>query len=107
MGNGYKIAGFVLGIVGIVCAFIGIPVFYLAFVGLPVSILGLVLSVIGNKKEKTGFGTAAFVLSLLATIFSAIMFVCCGLLVAIALGAANAANQALKSMLVVASSFLA
>lgn len=105
MGNGYKIAGFVLGIISIVCAFIGIPVFYFAFIGLPVSITGLVLSVIGNKKEKTGFGTAAFVLSLLGTIFTAIMFVCCGVLVAIGVGIINSANNAMKSMLVISNLF--
>ena len=87
MGNGFKIAGFILGIVGIVFAFIGFAIPILAIAGLPVSILGLVLAVVGNKKEKSGLGTAAFVLSLLAVVFTGITFFTCGLCV-LALAAA-------------------
>ena len=81
MGKGFKIAGFVLGIVGIISSFIGFAIPILAILGLPMSITGLVLSIVGQKKEKNGFGTAAFVLSLLATIFTAITFFTCGICV--------------------------
>ena len=59
---------------------------------LPMSILGLVLSIVGNKKQKNGLGTAAFVLSLLAVIFTAITFFTCGLCVICAAGALGSAG---------------
>lgn len=90
-GDGKKIAGLVLGIVGIISAFIGFAVPFLAIGGLPVSIVGLVLSVLGNKEVKTGLGTAAFVVSLLAVIFTAITFFTCGLCV-ICAAASSAVN---------------
>lgn len=88
MGKGLKIAGFVLGILGIISAFIGFAVPILAVLGLPMSITGLVLSIVGQKKQKDGFGTAAFVLSLLAVIFTGITFFTCGLCVLCAAGIA-------------------
>ena len=81
IGKGKKIAGLVIGILGIVCAFIGFGIPYLAIAGLPVSIVGLVLACVGNKQERDGLGTAAFVLSLLAVIFTAITFFTCGICV--------------------------
>lgn len=89
MGNGKKIAGLVLGILGVVSAFVGFGIPVLAICGLPISIVGLVLSVLGNKQEKTGLGTAAFVISLLAVIFTAITFFTCGLCVICAAGVAG------------------
>ncbi|MGM9873962.1 MAG: hypothetical protein ACI31G_03475 [Bacilli bacterium] len=93
MGNGKKIAGLVLGICGVVCAFIGFAVPVLDIVGLPVSIVGLVLAIVGNKQYKTGLGTAAFVVSLIAVIFTAITFFTCGICVIVAAGTLNAAGQ--------------
>lgn len=79
MGQGQKVAGLVIGILGLICAFIGFAIPYLAIAGLPLSIVGLVLAVIGNKAEKSSLGTAAFVLCLLAVIFTAITFFTCGI----------------------------
>lgn len=93
MGNGFKVTGLVLGIVGIVSSLTGIAVPILAFVGLPVAIVGLVLSVIGNKKEKSALGTAAFILSLLAVIFTAIAFFTCGLCVLYVAGTTEALSN--------------
>lgn len=76
-----KVTGLILGILGIISAFIGFAVPILAIVGLPLSILGLILSIVGNKRAKSGLGTAAFVLSLLAVIFTGITFFTCGLCV--------------------------
>lgn len=81
MGQNRKTAGLILGIVGLVCAFIGFTLPYLAIAGLPISIVGLVLAVSGNKVEKSGLGTAAFILSLLAVIFTGVIFFTCGLCV--------------------------
>ena len=80
MGNGQKIAGFVLGIVGLIISVIPI----VSLFGLPMAIVGLVLSVLGNKKERSGLGTAAFVISLIAVVFSGITFFTCGLCVLLA-----------------------
>ena len=84
MGNGFKTTGLVLGIVGIISALIGFVIPVLAVLGLPMSIVCLVLAIVGNKKEKSGLGTAAFVVSLLAVIFTAITFFTCGLCVILA-----------------------
>lgn len=91
MGKGKKIAGLVLGILGLISAFIGFAIPFLAIAGLPLAIVGLILAVLGNKAEKDGLGTAAFVLSLLATIFTAITFFTCGLcVICVAAGGAAA-----------------
>ena len=78
MGKGMKIAGLVLGIVSLVLCWIPFATFF----GLPMAIIGLVLAIVGNKKEKTGLGTAAFVICLIAVILAGIGFVTCGLCVA-------------------------
>lgn len=93
MGKGQKIAGLVLGILGIISACIGFAVPILAILGLPISIVGLVLAIVGNKKEKDGMGTAAFVLSLLAVIFTAITFFTCGLCVLCVAGTVDAISM--------------
>ncbi len=87
MAKGFKITGFTIGILGIIFSIIGFGIPVLAIIGLPMSITGLVLSVIGNKKERSGLGTAAFVLCLIAVIFTAITFFTCGLCVILAAGA--------------------
>ncbi len=77
-GKGQVIAGFVLGIVGIVflLSFQGT---WLSILPLPISIVGLVLAIIGGKKLKeanqpTGFATAGLVLGIIAVALSTIYF---------------------------------
>lgn len=77
------IAGLVLGIVAIVCSFLG---GWLSVIGLPVAIVGLVLSVVGGKKAKaagkpSGVATAGLVIGIIAVVLTAIMFFTCGLCV--------------------------
>ncbi len=89
MGKGQAIAGMVLGIVSLVICWFGI----LAFIALPLAIVGLVLAVNGGKKlkangQKSGIATAGLVLGIIATVFSGIAFVTCGLCVACVAAAA-------------------
>lgn len=89
MGKGLKVAGLVLGIFGILSATIGFFVPFLSLIGLPASIVGLVLSCVGLKKGKDGLGTAALVLSIIATVFTGITFFTCGLCVLCVASAAS------------------
>lgn len=88
MGKGLKIAGLILGILGIVSAFVGFGVPIMAVLGLPMSITGLVLSCVGNKKGASGLGTAGIVVSIIAVVFTAITFFTCGICVLVIGGAA-------------------
>lgn len=77
-----KIAGLVLGILGILCALFG---FIGGTLGLILSIVGLVLASMGNKKYgKDGLGTAALVLSIIAVCLTGITFISCGIMLALA-----------------------
>ncbi|MGN1096204.1 MAG: hypothetical protein ACI4QR_07415 [Eubacteriales bacterium] len=81
MGKGKVIAGFVLGIVGIVFGFLN---GWFSLVALPISIVGLVLSISGGKQlkaagGKSGLATAGLVLGIIAVVISAITFFTCGL----------------------------
>lgn len=89
MGKGLKVAGLILGIFGILSAVIGFFVPFLSLAGFPGSIVGLVLSCVGLKKGKDGLGTAALVLTIIATVFTGITFFTCGLCVICAAGAAS------------------
>lgn len=91
MGKGLKIAGLVLGIVGIISAFVGFAIPILAVLGLPMSITGLILTCVGQKKGSSGIGIAALVLCIIAVVFTAITFFTCGLCV---LCVAAASSQA-------------
>ncbi len=91
MGKGKAIAGFVLGIVGIVLGFLN---GYFSIVALPVSIVGLCLAVAGGKQlraneQPRGIATAALVLGIIATVISAITFFTCGICI-LCVGAAAA-----------------
>ena len=92
MGKGLKVAGLILGILGILCAFGGFAFAWAAVFGLPLSITGLVLSCVGQKKGKSGLGTAGVVVGIIAVVFTAITFFTCGLCVICV--AAAAASQA-------------
>lgn len=62
--NGMALASLIVGIVSILlgCCCSG----YIGVVG---GIVGLVLGIMGNKKEKTGMGTAGIVLGIIAIVF--------------------------------------
>lgn len=65
--NGLQTAGLVLGILSIVsncCSWI---------FGIIFGIIGLIMSIMGNKTSKNGIGTAGLVCSILGLIFSIIM----------------------------------
>ncbi len=101
MGKGKAIAGLVLGIVGIVLAFLGT---YFSIASLPVSIVGLCLAISGGKQlraneQPAGIASAGLVLGIIAVIFSAIMFFTCGLCTICATAAAVGAESALDSLL--------
>ena len=101
MGKGQTIAGFVLGIVGIVC---GILSGYLSLIGLPVAIVGLILSVQGGKKlraagQPAGMATAGLVLGIIAVVFTAIAFFTCGICIICAGTTANALESSLATAL--------
>ena len=73
-GKGAAIGSMVCGIVSIVFWFFGVT----AFLSLILGIVGLVLA---NNSKKAGYNdglrTAGFVLSLLGTIFGALIFISC------------------------------
>ena len=90
-GKGKAVASLVLGIIAIVLAWFG----YLGIVSIVLSIIGIVLSVSAKKDmdaagvyTSKGMATAGFVLSLIALILSAIVFVSCTLCVSCALAGA-------------------
>ena len=100
MGKGQSVAGFVLGIVGIVC---GLLSGYLSLIGLPIAIVGLVLSVSGGKKlrangQPAGMATAGLVLGIIAVVFTAIAFFTCGVCIICAGTTAGAIENAFSSV---------
>lgn len=100
MGKGQAVAGFVMGIVGIVFAILS---GWFSVVGLPVAVIGLVLSVTGGKKlrandQPAGIATAGLVLGIIATVFTTIAFFTCGLCVICAAGVAAEVDGAVDSL---------
>ena len=69
--NGYAIAALVLGIVSIVFSF------FLQWLGLILGIVGIILAVIAKKKNPTGMAKAGLVLSIIGTVFCALLFIAC------------------------------
>lgn len=94
-GHGAAVGSLVCGIIGLVLAF----VLYLFTAGAG-DIIALVLGIVGlvlasNAKREgnmEGIRTAGFVLSLLALIFGALIFVTCGLCTICAVGSVGAAG---------------
>ena len=81
MGKGFSIAGFVLGIVGLILGFFGT---WFSIAALPIAIVGLVLSVIAGKQlraaeQPAGLATAGLVIGIIAVVFTAIFFFTCGI----------------------------
>lgn len=80
-GKNQAIAGLVLGIVGIVFAFL---TGWFSILSLPAAITGLVLSCVGGKKlqmanQPRGLAIAGLVVGIVATVFAAIAFFTCGI----------------------------
>ncbi len=85
------VAGLILGIVAVISSLIGSFVFpILSIIGLPIAIIGLVLSVVAGKKQKSGVATAGLVIGIIATVFTAIDFFTCGICVLCVTSAAGA-----------------
>ena len=61
---------------------------------LPIAIVGLVLSVIGLKKGHDGIGIAALVLSIIATVFAAIVCITCGICLGLIAGIVHGGSSA-------------
>lgn len=73
-GHGLAVGALVCGIIGVVCWFLG----YGAFLSIVAGIIGLVLAAKAKAQGNTeGIRTAGFVLSLIATIVGALVFVAC------------------------------
>ena len=71
-GNGLAVASLVLGILSLICAFLG----YGAILGLILGIIGTILGSKARKQAQTGMATGGFVCSLVGLIFSAAGLVC-------------------------------
>ena len=72
------VAGLVLGIIGTILSIIP-PLFY---IGIPLGIIGLILSIVGRKtaqtnNQPTGTATAGLVLSVIALVIGAAMYITC------------------------------
>ena len=78
-GKGLCIAGLVLGIIGCVIGWALSSLGYLSLIGLALGIVGIILSVKGKKTCPGGLGTAALVVSIIATVLAGIGFLTCGL----------------------------
>lgn len=81
--QGKVIAGFVLGLAGLVLSFIG---GWFSIIALPMAIVGLILSIVGGKEFKAagqpnGLATAGLVIGIIAVAVSAIFFFTCGICV--------------------------
>lgn len=84
--NGMSIASLVLGIVGIVVGCCS------GLFGLILGIIGVVLGVLGNKNNKTKFGTAALIVSIVACGWSIISWI-------IGIIFLNSANNAMTDLI--------
>ena len=84
------VAGLIFTSLGLISGLIGFAVPILSILGLPIALIGLILSCVAMKKEKTGMTTAGLVIGIIATVFTAITFFTCGICVICAAGTAGA-----------------
>lgn len=75
------VAGLIIGLLGLICGFIGIPVPVCAVLGFPFALVGLILSAVALKKNKNGLSIAGLVISIIAVIYTAVTFFTCGICV--------------------------
>ncbi len=76
------VAGLILGIISLICGFVGIAVPYLPFGTLILGIVGLVLSIAGGKRlhaqgQPQGIATAGLVIGIIAVVVNGITAVTC------------------------------
>lgn len=71
--NGKAIASLVLGIVSLVCIFLG----YGALLGIILAIIGLIIGTQAKKENPSGMATAGVVLSIIGLVACALSFVAC------------------------------
>lgn len=71
--NGKAIASLVLGIVSLVCIFLG----YGALLGIVLAIIGLIIGTQAKKENPSGMATAGVVLSIIGLVACALSFVAC------------------------------
>ena len=64
--KGFGIAGFTLGIFGLV-------LFLAPYIGLPLNILGLIFYGVQKKRIDTGLNTAGLILNIIGTVLNSIM----------------------------------
>jgi len=67
------VASLVLGIISVVCSFIG----GLNFLGLVIGIVGLVLGIISKKKAPSGMATAGIVLCIIGISLTLLVLIAC------------------------------
>lgn len=91
--NGMAVASLVLGIIGLVC------LFFLPVLTIILSIVGLVLAIMGKKKNPSGVATAGLVLNIIGLVLSVIIFVACTACVGAIGGMGSAFGDALSSSL--------
>ncbi len=86
--NGFQIASLVVGIIGIPgCCCYGV-------VGLLAGIIGLILAIVGNKKNKgSGVGIAGLVCSIIAILFGILGAIYYGLIIVAMTGAGPLADM--------------
>ena len=102
--KGLSITGFCLSLVALIFGILpGLFSGWASLMGLPLAIVGLCLSVSGGRKykaagSKSGLATAGMVLGIIATVFTAITFVTCGLCKLLCAGAEAGAKAASNSL---------
>ena len=87
MGNktsGLSAASLVLGVFTIVIGIVGwlltmclLPVGYIMFIGVITGIVGIILGVMGKKKDGSGVATGGLVTSIIGLVFCGILFIAC------------------------------
>lgn len=84
------VAGLILSILALVGGFIGFWVAWLPFGFLVLAIVGVVLSALAGKKQKSGVATAGLVIGIIAIVLNAISAIACTICVVCVASAANA-----------------
>ena len=85
--NVLALLAMIFGIVGLALAVV--CCFKLSIITIPLLVAALVMGIIANKKEKTGMGTAGFVLGLVGIILSLIFVIANIVLAILGLGAST------------------
>lgn len=80
--GGCSIAGLVFACLSFITMLVGIAFFWINLGGIVFGLLGMILSIVGMKKEgKTGVAIAGLVISIIALVINVILFAACGICV--------------------------